>query len=38
MEKTIFEKTNSTYEQEIDYFIPCLTVTDEEENSIGKWR
>ena len=37
MEKTIFEKMGGTYEQQGDYFIPCLTLPPEEENPIGLW-
>lgn len=37
MEKTIFEQMNGTYEQQGDYFIPCLAATAEEEKPIGIW-
>lgn len=37
MEKTIFEKMGSTYEQQGDYLIPCLTLPAEEEKPVGMW-
>lgn len=37
MEKTIFEQMGSTYEQQGDYLIPCLTLPAKEEKPIGIW-
>ena len=37
MEKTIFEQMGGTYEQQGDYFIPCLTLPTEEQVEIGIW-
>ena len=37
MEKTIFEQMGGTYEQQGDYFIPCLALPDEEQVEIGIW-
>ena len=35
MEKTIFEQMGGTYEQQGDYFIPCLTIPTDEQVEIG---
>ena len=35
MRKTIFEQMGGTYEQQGDYFIPCLTLPTEEQVEIG---
>lgn len=35
MSKTIFEKLGGKYEVLGDYLIPCLSVSTEEEQSIG---
>ncbi|MBU5479102.1 TnpV protein [Eubacterium sp. MSJ-13] len=38
MKKTIFEEMGGTYVRQGDYFIPCLTVPEEEESRfIGVW-
>lgn len=37
MGKTIFEQMGGTYEQQGDYFIPCLTLPTEEQVEIGVW-
>ena len=37
MQKTIFEQMGGTYEQQGDYFIPCLTLPTEEQVEIGIW-
>ena len=37
MGKTIFERMGGTYEQQGDYFIPCLTLPTEEQVEIGIW-
>lgn len=37
MAKTIFEQMGDTYEQQGDYFIPCLALPDEEQIEIGVW-
>ena len=38
MKKTIFEEMGGTYIRHGDYFIPCLTLPDEEEaRFIGVW-
>ena len=37
MTKSIFEQLGGTYEQQGDYLLPCLTVPDEKEQTIGVW-
>ena len=37
MAKSIFEQLGGAYEQQGDYLLPCLTVPDEKEQSIGVW-
>ena len=38
MKKTIFEEMGGTYNRQGDYFIPCLTLPEEEEpRFIGVW-
>lgn len=37
MTKSIFEQLGGAYEQQGDYLLPCLTVSDEKEQSIGVW-
>ena len=37
MKKTIFEEMGGTYIRHGDYFIPCLTLTEEEQRFIGVW-
>lgn len=34
MKKTIFEEMGGTYIRYGDYFIPCLTLSDEEESKV----
>ncbi|WP_287971814.1 TnpV protein [Blautia sp.] len=37
MKKTIFEEIGGTYIRYGDYFIPCLTLPEEEQRFIGVW-
>ena len=37
MKKTIFEEIGGTYIRFGDYFIPCLTLPEEEQRFIGIW-
>ncbi len=38
MEKYIYDKSNGLwYERQGDYYIPCLSLPEEEEQSIGLW-
>ncbi len=37
MAKSIFEQLGGTYEQQGDYFLPCLTLPAEKEQPIGLW-
>ena len=37
MKKTIFEELGGTYIRYGDYFIPCLTLPEEEQRFIGVW-
>ena len=37
MKKTIFEEMGGTYIRHGDYFIPCLTLLEEEQRFIGVW-
>ena len=38
MEKTIYDENNGLwYELQGDYYIPCLTVLDQDESPIGIW-
>lgn len=37
MAKSIFEQLGGTYEQQGDYFLPCLTLPAEKEHHIGVW-
>ena len=37
MKKTIFEEMGGTYIRHGDYFIPCLTLTEEAQRFIGVW-
>lgn len=37
MAKSIFEQLGGTYEQQGDYFLPCLTLPAEKEHHIGLW-
>ena len=37
MAKTIFEQMGGTYEQQGDYYIPCLALPAEEQKEVGVW-
>ena len=37
MEKRIFEQMGGTYEQQVDYLVPCFTLSTEIEKPIGIW-
>ena len=37
MKNTIFEEMGGTYVRHGDYFIPCLTLPEEEQRFIGVW-
>ena len=37
MAKSIFEQLGGTYEQQGDYFLPCLTLPAEKKHHIGLW-
>ena len=37
MKKTIFEEMGGTYIRHGDYFIPCLSLSEEKQNPIGIW-
>ncbi len=37
MTKSKFEEMGGRYERQGDYLIPCLTMPEEEEQSIGVW-
>ena len=37
MKKTIFEEMGGTYIRQGDYFIPCLTLPEEEQRFVGVW-
>lgn len=37
MKKTLFEEMDGTYIRHGDYFIPCLTLKEEEKRFIGVW-
>ena len=37
MKKTIFEEMGGTYVRHGDYFIPCLTLPEEEPRFVGVW-
>lgn len=38
MEKYIYEESNGLwYERQGDYYLPCLSLSDEEEHPIGLW-
>ena len=37
MKKTIFEEMGGIYIRQGDYFIPCLTLPEEEQRFIGVW-
>ena len=35
--KSLFEEMGGRYKRQGDYLIPCITLSDEEEQSIGLW-
>lgn len=37
MTKTIFEEMGGTYVRQGDYYLPCLSLPEEEEKSVGIW-
>lgn len=37
MEKTIFEEMGGTYVQQGDYYLPCLSLPEEEQKPVGIW-
>lgn len=37
MTKTIFEEMGGTYVWQGDYYLPCLSLPEEEEKSVGIW-
>ena len=37
MAKTIFEEMGGTYVRQGDYYLPCLTLPEEEQKSVGIW-
>ena len=37
MAKTIFEKMGGTYVRQGDYYLPCLSLPEEEHKAIGVW-
>ncbi|WP_302196922.1 TnpV protein [uncultured Ruminococcus sp.] len=37
MTKTIFEETGGTYVQQGDYYLPCLSLPEEEQKLVGVW-
>lgn len=37
MAKSLFEEMGGRYKRQGDYLIPCITLSDEEEQSIGLW-
>lgn len=37
MEKTIFEEMGGTYVRQGDYYLPCLSLPEEEQKSVGVW-
>ena len=37
MSKSLFEEMGGRYKRQGDYLIPCITLSDEEEQSIGLW-
>ena len=37
MTKTIFEEMGGSYEMQGDYYLPCLSLPEEEEKSVGIW-
>ena len=37
MAKTIFEEMGGSYEMQGDYYLPCLSLPEEEQKSVGIW-
>lgn len=37
MTKTIFEEMGGTYVQQGDYYLPCLSLPEKEQKSVGVW-
>lgn len=37
MTKTIFEEMGGSYEMQGDYYLPCLSLPEEEQKSVGIW-
>ena len=37
MATSLFEEMGGRYKRQGDYLIPCITLSDEEEQSIGLW-
>ena len=37
MAKTIFEEMGGTYVQQGDYYLPCLSLPEEEQKPVGVW-
>ena len=37
MEKTIFEEMGGTYVRQGDYYLPCLSLPEEEQKPVGIW-
>ena len=37
MAKTIFEEMGGSYEMQGDYYLPCLSLPEEEQKSVGVW-
>ena len=37
MTKTIFEEMGGSYEMQGDYYLPCLSLPEEEQKSVGVW-
>ena len=37
MAKTIFEEMGGTYVRQGDYYLPCLSLPEEEQKSVGVW-
>lgn len=37
MAKTIFEEMGGTYVRQGDYYLPCLSLPEEEQKSVGIW-
>ena len=35
--KTIFEEMGGSYEMQGDYYLPCLSLPEEEQKSVGVW-